>query len=217
MSTRNRFFLLAAGSAIACVASILTIDSEVSAFCLRKDLPGDVEKGLNLAEVFAHGVGVFFICVTFAALDSRRRLLPRLICLPAASGIAANLMKICIERGRPYSFTADTLPKASATFGAVPGSLGVHAIQSFPSGHTATAVGLAIALSRLYPKASWLFAVYAFLAASQRIAVGAHFVSDTLAGAAVAFLFSAFLVDRLFWDADWHTGKTLHARVVSES
>lgn len=181
----------------------MTVDTAISSACLRKDLPGDVEKGLNLAEVFAHGIGVGLICVAFAVLDARKHLLPRLICLPAICGVIATLSKRIIERGRPYSFESDALPEAIKTFGQIPGSLDDSMLQSFPSGHTATAVGLAIALSRLYPRASLLFAFYACLAAAQRIGCGAHFLSDTLAGAAVAFLVSAFLADRLFWDADW--------------
>jgi membrane-associated phospholipid phosphatase len=202
-SSRNRLLFLAGTAGVLCLVAIGTIDVPASVICLRKDLPGDVEKGLNLTEVFAHGVGVAFICLAFVVLDKRKWLLPRLICLPAVCGIAANLVKLGIARGRPYSYTAETLPSALETFGSIPGSLHDHSLQSFPSGHTATAVGLAIALCRLYPSASPLFICFAILAACQRIAVGAHFVSDTLAGAAVALLISAFCADRLFWDAEW--------------
>jgi hypothetical protein len=201
--SKNRLLFFAASAAVLCLAAVGTVDVPAAAFCMRKDLPGDVEKSLNLAEVFAHGFGVALICIAFAALDARKRMLPRLICLPAVCGIAANVLKLAITRQRPYSFTAETLPHAADTFLGLPGSPHDHALQSFPSGHTATAVGLAIALSRLYPRASPLFICCAVLAACQRIAAGAHFVSDTLAGATVALLISAFLADRLFWDADW--------------
>ena len=60
--------------------------------------------------------------------------------------------------------------------------------QSFPSGHTATAVGLAVALACAYPRGRWFFAGMALLAACQRVGDGHHFLSDTLAGASVAFL-----------------------------
>lgn len=203
-TTRNRYLLFAALSAVACAISIATIDTAASAAALRGDLPGDLRKGFNLTEVFAHGVGVAFICIAFAVIDSRKRLLPRLICMPAVCGGAANLLKGTVNRERPHSFeNAEFIPRAVETFGAVPGSFGESALQSFPSGHTATAVGLAIALSRLYPKGWPLFTCYAALAAGQRVASGAHFVSDTLAGAAVAFLIAAFIADRLFWDAIW--------------
>jgi undecaprenyl-diphosphatase len=60
-----------------------------------------------------------------------------------------------------------------------------HALQSFPSAHAATAVGLAIGLSALHPRGRWLFAAFALLAVVQRIEAQAHFSSDVLAGAAV--------------------------------
>ena len=202
-SSRSRYLLFAAASAIACVVSVAMIDTAVSTTVMRGDLPGDFAKGLNLAEVFAHGVGVAFICIAFAVVDSRRHLLPRLIFLPAACGVVAQTLKAVVVRNRPHSLEDGLIPRAIETFGAVPGSLDDSSLQSFPSGHTATAVGLAIALSRLYPKTWPLFVCYAALAAGQRVACGAHFLSDTFAGAAVAFLVSAFLADRLFWDADW--------------
>ena len=64
------------------------------------------------------------------------------------------------------------------------GSLG-SASQSFPSAHTATAVGLAISLAYVYPAARWLFCVLPLLVAYQRMDSGAHFLSDVLCGAAV--------------------------------
>lgn len=188
-----------------CLVAMGTIDVPAAAVCLGKDLPGDIGKGLNLTEVFAHAIGIALICLAFVVLDPRKRLLPRLFCLPILCGVGANLVKLVVTRHRPHSFTVESLPPALDTFGGFPGSLHDHALQSFPSGHTAAAVGFAIALSRLYPKASPLFISYALFAACQRVVVGAHFVSDTFAGSAVALLISAFFADRLFWDADWGT------------
>jgi membrane-associated phospholipid phosphatase len=68
-------------------------------------------------------------------------------------------------------------------------------LQSFCSGHTATAVGLAISLSFFYPRGRWLFALFAALAATQRLESQAHYLSDTFAAAAVAFLCAAVCTD----------------------
>ena len=46
-----------------------------------------------------------------------------------------------------------------------------------------------------------VMATFAVLATCQRIVAGAHYVSDTLAGAAIAFAVAALVADRLFWDA----------------
>jgi membrane-associated phospholipid phosphatase len=66
-----------------------------------------------------------------------------------------------------------------------------YALQSLPSAHAATAVGLALALAALYPRGRWLFASFAVLAGLQRIEAQAHFASDVLAGAAVGCMVGA--------------------------
>jgi undecaprenyl-diphosphatase len=87
-------------------------------------------------------------------------------------------------------------------------------LQSFPSGHAATAAGLAVALAVLYPRGRWLFAVLAVLAALQRVEVQSHFPSDVLAGAALGCLTGALV------SADWNLGRRLlhleRAVVVSD-
>ena len=54
--------------------------------------------------------------------------------------------------------------------------------QSFPSGHAATAIGLAVALSILYPRGRWFFALLAVTVAACRVIVHAHFPTDVVAG-----------------------------------
>ena len=113
----------------------------------------------------------------------------------------ANLGKLVVARTRPNDF--DFAGGVWSTFGGwapilTSGDLGEaldHSVQSFPSGHTATAVGLAIGLSRLYPRGKWLFSFFAVLAGMQRIQVGVHYLSDTLAGAALGCLVGAICQD----------------------
>jgi membrane-associated phospholipid phosphatase len=78
--------------------------------------------------------------------------------------------------------------------------------QSFPSAHTATAVGFAAALTWLYPQGRLLFPLLAVLVGCQRIACGAHYLSDVLVGAAAGCLVAQFIlaVGRLpVWFARW--------------
>ena len=72
-------------------------------------------------------------------------------------------------------------------------------MQSFPSAHTATAVGLAIGLSWMYPRGRWLFAVFAALVACQRMQSCAHYLSDTLFGATVGFLVATVCIEYVKW------------------
>jgi membrane-associated phospholipid phosphatase len=102
------------------------------------------------------------------------------------SGLAVLLLKLCVARIRPrhFNFEGTVLDTFS---GILPGSSGSH-LQSWPSGHTATAVGFCLALSAVFPKGRWLFRVLAVLVALQRIESGAHYLSDTLFAASVAYI-----------------------------
>ena len=105
-------------------------------------------------------------------------------------GLMANLIKLTVVRTRPHAF--DFQNHAASSFGgwfpmASAGSAG----QSFPSAHTATAVGLAVGLAWVYPRARGFFAALAVLVACQRVAAKFHFPSDVLVGAALGLLIAA--------------------------
>jgi membrane-associated phospholipid phosphatase len=165
---------------------------------------------LDISEAFAHGFGVFLILMTVAVLDPLNR--PRLARVAACAfgaGLMAQLTKHLFPRMRPYAFDASGdvmstfLPWGIDTHEQA-AELGRQAIQSFPSGHTATAVGLAFGLAWLYPRGRWLFASFAFLAAVQRVWSSAHYVSDTLAAAALASVVAGALLTERRWGR-WFT------------
>jgi membrane-associated phospholipid phosphatase len=103
------------------------------------------------------------------------------------SGLAVDVLKTCVARIRPrhFDFQGTVLDTFS---GLVPGPGSGSHLQSWPSGHTATAVGFCLALSAVFPQGRWLFRVLATLVALQRIESGAHYLSDTLFAASVAYL-----------------------------
>ena len=166
-------------------AGALGIDVSVGQWC-RADR--DLDRFFGKFEPFGHGLGVATILISVWLLDPGRRwAIPRVLTVAAASGLAVDLVKVLVVRVRPSHFDfqgsvwttfGDWLPLGSA------GSAG----QSFPSGHTATAVGLAVALAWLYPRGRWLFPTLAALVACQRVETGAHWPSDVLAAAAVGCL-----------------------------
>jgi membrane-associated phospholipid phosphatase len=179
-------FAVAAGLA-------LTIDCRLSEWCVKSWS----DKGktphsllflrdiLGVFENFGNGLGVTVILITIFILDPARRwALPRLIACALGSGLAANGLKLLLSRTRPNNF--DFLRDVWASFGAwLPGASAGSIGQSFPSAHTAAAVGFAACLVWLYPRGRWLFPIFAVLVGCQRIQSGAHFLSDVLAGAAL--------------------------------
>jgi undecaprenyl-diphosphatase len=139
---------------------------------------------LGVMENFGYGWGVAIILLTVFVLNPANRwALPRLICCVIGSGfLAANGLKLLLSRARPHSW--DFVGDIWNSFGVwLPGASVGSKMQSFPSAHTATAVGLAAGLAWLYPRGRWLFFLFAALVGCQRIQSGAHFLSDVLAGA----------------------------------
>ena len=200
-----RLYLLA-GVFVVLATLALAIDVPVARWARTVQLPGDVSKAVSFFECFAHGFGVALILLILFAVDpSCRRGLARVTVCAAAAGLAANLVKLAIGRTRPSHiqdfaaiagsmetfegwFPRLTEPELAQRLG--------HGIESFPSGHTATAVGFAIGLAFLYPQGRWVFALLAVFAGLQRILAQAHYPSDTLAGAAVACILAGSCVDR---------------------
>jgi membrane-associated phospholipid phosphatase len=117
--------------------------------------------------------------VIFLLDTSRRWALPRVLACALFSGLVADVVKMLIARARPSDF--DFSGGAWTTFGAwFPLASAGSAGQSFPSAHTATAVGFALGFSWLYPNGRRLFPLVAALVACQRIEASAHFLSDVL-------------------------------------
>lgn len=193
----------------------MPIDGMIASRVAGRGLSGDLSRLLQFSEAFAHGMGVALILITVAALDPRGwRVVPRLAACAYGGGLLADACKLFIARSRPktivdWSAGAETFVGWLPAFQpeGLPTAWG-HALQSFPSGHAATGVGLAVGLSALYPRAWLWFAILATLAAGQRIATGNHFLSDTLVGAAIGL----FVAQRLCgagplarWLSRWET------------
>ena len=73
---------------------------------------------------------------------------------------------------------------------------------SMPSGHATTAFAAAVAVALLWPRLRVPMLIYAFLIAASRVVLGAHYVSDVVAGAAVGVA-GALLV------RDWFAARRL--------
>lgn len=180
----------------------LPLDLSLTGWVRGNHIRGDLERVIMLAEFFGYGWTALFVMVTAAQIDQRGwRVVPRLFIAFACIGIAANLCKVFfVARWRPNaSFQPEHIRESFAQWlpwfdrARLPAPWN-RDLMSFPSGHTATAVGLALSLSILYPRGTVWFCVLAFMAALQRIESRAHYLSDTLAGAAVACFVMALLL-----------------------
>jgi membrane-associated phospholipid phosphatase len=197
----------------------LPFDVSLANWVRQNHIRGDLERLITLCEVFGYGLSVLFIAITAAAIDKRGwRVMPRILIGAFASGLIADAGKVLVARWRPNS---DFEPQGFRdsfvrwlpvlSLDELPGPWN-RGMQSFPSGHSATAVGLALALSIFYPKGTWWFLVLAGLAMFQRIESRAHYLSDTLAGAAVACLVTALLLHSRWlerWLRDVENGRIL--------
>lgn len=169
-------------------AGALSIDLPLARWASGRSYPRLVRELLSLAEVLGHGVGVAVVAIIISTLDGRRRAVVRFVLVSAWAGLGANLVKLAVSRTRPGGFNLSQADVWSSFGGWWPAGHGGSTQQSFPSAHTATAVGMALLLASLYPRGRRLFAAMAVAVAAQRVLGGAHFLSDVLAGAAVGWL-----------------------------
>jgi membrane-associated phospholipid phosphatase len=177
---------------VAASAACLSIDVpiantfEVNSHKLPKAVDGPLEKVLENCEVFGHGVGATLIVIAVVVLDPLKlRSLHWLFAGSLGSGLVANSIKLFVYRTRPRVFDFETGTVWKSFLSASSGGMDV---QSFPSAHTATAVGLAVMLASLYPRGRWFFFLLAALVGLQRVFCSAHFPSDVFAGATVGWL-----------------------------
>lgn len=110
-------------------------------------------------------------------------------------GLITNLLKRLIGRGRPTEFETD-------------GAFAFHnflndwTFQSFPSGHSATAVATAFVVGFLVPPLFPIFLVIGIAVAISRVPIGMHYPTDVFAGIVVGML-GAYLVRNIFATKGW--------------
>lgn len=103
----------------------------------------------------------------------------------AASGLVANALKILFGRARPRLLDNNDFGMSWFRVGSD--------WSSFPSGHSDTAFAVALALGALWPRWRGPLLVAAAIVAGSRVVIGAHYLSDTLAGAALAVVTTLYL------------------------
>ena len=175
-----------------------------------KGLPGDVERTLQSFKEFGQPVAIIVAFLLIFTLDKpRRRMLLRLLLCVLLPSVLVWSAKLVVHRLRPhrvdeYSTTLGlgfflgsepqkpylAPPLADQNKTTTDGKLDSSDMQSFPSAHTATAFGLAVGLSGLYPAGEWIFYGLAVGCGFHRIIFDAHWFSDVVAASLIGVFIS---------------------------
>jgi membrane-associated phospholipid phosphatase len=108
----------------------------------------------------------------------------------ALAGLAADVLKVLVGRSRPrVLFT-------QGAYDLWPLQLDAN-YQSFPSGHAAIVAAAGLTLAVIAPRYRLQFLTAALVVALTRVVIVAHFLSDVVAGAALAWLV-VVMVQRAF-------------------
>lgn len=171
-------------------------DIELSKSVRSLHVPGDINKAIQLSESVAHTITCVFLfsCLYWTDIRNRSKIFLGgmfvLFC-----GVLANLAKGIIPRARPHSM--DLLPPESQPTNSwsvwgkpFTESWFDESIRSFPSGHSATAIAVALSLTFIYPRGKWFFFAIASMACFQRIECGAHYFSDVFSGVTITLICS---------------------------
>lgn len=121
-------------------------------------------------------------------------------------GLIANLLKRLVGRSRPSEF------EVSGAF-SFQNIFNDWQFQSFPSGHTTTAIALAFVIGFLWPRLFPVFFVVGAVVGLSRVPVGMHYPTDVFGGLIVGML-GAYLVRNLFARRRWLFERRPNGRIV---
>lgn len=120
----------------------------------------------------------------------------------ALSAVATQVIKWLVGRARPDEHLGSHQFDPSK-------ALSLGRFQSFPSGDATTAIALALLLGLYFPRARWIFYIYAGFVGLSRVVLARHFPSDVLVGyvvGAAAVYVCVRLLGPTFYDRDLPRG-----------
>jgi membrane-associated phospholipid phosphatase len=109
----------------------------------------------------------------------------------AVSGLCADLVKYIAGRARPKLYFRNHLYGFDFFHWE-------HAWTSFPSGHSATALSVAIVFAVLFPRWRFIFFFAGILIAFSRIVLAQHYISDVIAGSFLGIVSTVLLYNFYF-------------------
>lgn len=164
---------------------------------IKSVVPEDLREVFVCVDILGNSLGVFVLIFILAAVSRKCfQNLPLLVGGVLGAGIISYILKKCIVRCRPYGFPFENDVFQSFQGGALLKNA-EEVTRSFPSGHATMGIALLVILAWLFPRGKWCFYFLGFWLMTYRIAVGAHFFSDTLAGVFIGGVFASVCIH--FW------------------
>ncbi|MDR1480162.1 MAG: phosphatase PAP2 family protein [Planctomycetaceae bacterium] len=162
------------------VVDIANIDNiDKSGEKLQRRLTGCI----LLLEFFGHPLCFFTVLSVCFLLDvSKRNRLWAFVFSVLASQSVVTAVKFLIHRKRPV---INDFTMSSFDFS---GFVGREEVNSFPSGHTALAVVMALVIARNYPRGRYFFYLAVLGVAFERVFDCRHYLSDTVTGGLIAYV-----------------------------
>jgi membrane-associated phospholipid phosphatase len=114
----------------------------------------------------------------------------------ALSGLAVDGLKIMIGRPRPVLLLEQNIFNLFSPW------ILKSRWWSLPSGHTTTALSLALAVGALWPRWQWGMLFFAGVVSASRVIITAHYLGDVFSGMAMAVLIFIMLT-HLFIKRGW--------------
>ena len=181
--------------AILCAASYLWMDLPVTDFLLatRPPLLTAIFKQITrLGESQWYLAGGLLVWLNFRKKDDRKASQGLLLFSSVAiSGITANILKSLLGRARPRLYIHEQI--YGFDFFHID-----YAWLSFPSGHSATALGAASVLALCFPRLRIPFYAAGILIALSRVILTQHYLSDIIAGSILGLATTIILYQHSF-------------------
>lgn len=180
-----------AGAAALCYFTI-DVPAAVWSKVHDHDIPNLAKSILDGARSFGQVFTIALaVCLVLALDRKQRRNLILFVLTMVAVAIVVNTLKAAGGRIRPYAYIK-ALDLAAPTL-AFPHEEMWHFLKgfakarysSFPSAHAAAAFAMAAVMTRMYPRATWVFLTTAALCAISRVTDLQHYPSDIIVGGAI--------------------------------
>lgn len=138
------------------------------------------------------GVIIFFVLTSlFLWKENKRRWIIPLWLSLFLSAIVSFILKISIQRLRPYQISLDGIIHSLPVLQEVTHSLWDFSFPSFQAMLAFCAIPI---LAKEFPKLKYAWIVFASLIAFSRVYFGVHFLSDVIAGALIGYILGMLMV-----------------------